>query len=504
MYKLFSEKFNISHEVVEKYGAVDISLVCDIPLFIDPLLIFNSNKPEYKKLHQNIIKYFHFLAIKAQTKLSESEIKTWFTFKEVCNNWLGYSLEGNKGSALNMEFAKILYKNISFVLNNNNISKGQHAEKIMLLYDKSGKDKISDMTVNLIKEYLCTYTEKFAQKYLKDSKNCKIIRVDKVGFNYLTESFYSKDYYLPYIHDKNGKEEFIILTPKDILREDEPSINKKDFLDKIDKVLNSIDNDILRVQVNNYIQKAIAEYENEMKNAGKKIKSKTEKKIKEDKYLEMAKQNPILYDYYIKIKEDEKSDIQKECSNEVNEQLNKFVENVNIFCEVVKENGYKVEKNLTAKDETRERVKFFKHVIEDCDLYKNMYFNGKRISTEDDLNRMFRLVWMGTDFKDSYEANSGRGEADVVISKGQNNQCIAEFKLANNKRGLSKVFEQADIYCKANRCTEKIIVIFYFDEKEYNNVQKWINNNNLVNLIDKDIILIDCRNDNKPSGSKIN
>ena len=117
---------------------------------------------------------------------------------------------------------------------------------------------------------------------------------------------------------------------------------------------------------------------------------------------------------------------------------------------------------------------------------------------------MFRLVWMGTDFKDSYEANSGRGEADVVISKGQNNQCIAEFKLAKNRNGLTKVFKQADIYCKANRCTEKIIVIFYFDEKEYNNVQKWINDNNLVNLIDKDIILIDCRNDNKPSGSKIN
>ena len=40
----FSERFQISSELLKEYGAVDISLVCDIPLFIDPMLIFNSEK----------------------------------------------------------------------------------------------------------------------------------------------------------------------------------------------------------------------------------------------------------------------------------------------------------------------------------------------------------------------------------------------------------------------------------------------------------------------------
>ena len=31
--------------------------------------------------------------------------------------------------------------------------------------------------------------------------------------------------------------------------------------------------------------------------------------------------------------------------------------------------------------------------------------------------------------------------------------------------GLKKVFEQANVYCKANRCLEKVITIFYFEEK---------------------------------------
>ena len=40
----FSEYYGIDSSVVEHYGAVDISFVCDIPLFIDPMLIFNSEK----------------------------------------------------------------------------------------------------------------------------------------------------------------------------------------------------------------------------------------------------------------------------------------------------------------------------------------------------------------------------------------------------------------------------------------------------------------------------
>ena len=148
---MFSEKFNIARNVIESYGAIDISLVSDIPMFVDPILIFNSAKPEYKELHNNMIKYMYFLAQKAKKGLNKSEIKTWFSFNEVCNNWLGFSMNGNKGLALDKKFANFLYENISFVLENNNISDGKHIEKIMLLVPGSGKDKISDLTVNLIK-----------------------------------------------------------------------------------------------------------------------------------------------------------------------------------------------------------------------------------------------------------------------------------------------------------------------------------------------------------------
>ena len=257
----FSEKFNVSSELIETYGAVDISLICDVPLFVDPMLIFNSNKPEYKALHEEIIKFFHFLYKKAEKGLTKKEIGAWFNFKEVPNNWLGYSLEGNKGLALGQKYAEFLYNNIAFAINTNGLTQSGHIEKIMLLYEGSGKDKISDLTVNLIKGYLCEYTEKFAMEYI-DSKYLKRLPVEKAYFNYETESFVSKEYTLPYIYNEKGKIEYVLLTPYDILREDEPAINRKDFIDSYDSVRMTIENDALRAYANNYLSKAVREYEN--------------------------------------------------------------------------------------------------------------------------------------------------------------------------------------------------------------------------------------------------
>lgn len=154
----FSEYFEIEPCLLREYGALDISLVCDLPLFIDPMLIFNSSKPEYQKLHEGIIRYFYFLATKARRGLQKNEVKAWFKFSEVKNNWLGYSLVGNGGLALGDAYAQFLYDNIGFAISTNSISQSVHIEKIMLLYSGSGKDKISDLTVNLIKEYLLEYT----------------------------------------------------------------------------------------------------------------------------------------------------------------------------------------------------------------------------------------------------------------------------------------------------------------------------------------------------------
>ena len=497
---LFSEKFGIIKNRIKEYGAVDISLVCDIPLFIDPMLIFNSEKVEYKKLHKDIIKYFHFLAKKSEKNLSFAEIKLWYTFNEIPNNWFGYSLSGNKGNACDVEFGKFLYNNIKFILNTNGISESEHIEKIMLIYDGSGRDKISDIMVNLIKDYLCDYTEKFAKKYMKKT-DCDTFLIDKAEFNYTTESFYTKEYYLPYIINKKGKREFILLTPIDILRKGEPSINREDLINNNKKVREYIDNDILKAEVNNYISKAVAKYEKEQIEQNKRINEGSIRKVESKAFSEIINIHPEIYDYYIRMQEENKEEIKEICSEEVELQLKKYVQNAQKLVELFRRENYEKNEAISAFEESRNRIRYFKHIIEDCDGYKNLYFDGKQISIENDLQRMFKLVWYNTSYKADFETNNGRGPADMVISKGSENQNVIEFKLASNSQ-LNHVFKQTEIYKKANCSEQSIIVIFYFSEKELIKVNKMLNDNNANNRVDKDIFLIDCRNDNKKSASK--
>ena len=72
-------------------------------------------------------------------------------------------MSGNKGAALGKQYAEFLYKNIRFAASKSNITKSSHIEKIMLLYEGSGKDKISDLTVNLIKGF-CVLIRRTLQK----------------------------------------------------------------------------------------------------------------------------------------------------------------------------------------------------------------------------------------------------------------------------------------------------------------------------------------------------
>ena len=64
----FSDYFQVEPATVGKHGAFNVSLVTDLPLFIDPFLLFNSKKKRYQTLHVEIIRHLQFLRDKAQEK----------------------------------------------------------------------------------------------------------------------------------------------------------------------------------------------------------------------------------------------------------------------------------------------------------------------------------------------------------------------------------------------------------------------------------------------------
>ncbi|WP_024530882.1 hypothetical protein [Serratia fonticola] len=188
----FSDFFNVTPESIANYGAFNISLINDLPLFIDPFLLFNSKDDKYQKLHAGIIDYVSFLKrMSEEGKLTPGLIKGWFIFPEVKQNWFGFSLVGNGGKWLGIDFANALIENFGTTLKNfgnETLTNGSHLEKPCLIKDKVGKDSISDFTTNLIKKFLLDYTQEYATKNI-DKYFLSTIMVEKVEFNYKTQTW---------------------------------------------------------------------------------------------------------------------------------------------------------------------------------------------------------------------------------------------------------------------------------------------------------------------------
>ncbi len=224
----FTDYFNVTASDLESHGAFNISLINDLPVFIDPFLLFNSVKPEYQSLHDEIIKYIKFLKdMSGSGAISTGLLRHWFLFPEVKQNWLGFSRVGNSGTGLGGSFADAMNQNLSTIFTNfghEQITKGSHLEKLCLIRNGVGKDNISDFTTNLIKGYLCQFTEDFASKYLSANR-IKTVHVPHSEFNYNTRRWCSKKFALPYIDG-----DYVLLTPKDILTKDEAWINKYDII----------------------------------------------------------------------------------------------------------------------------------------------------------------------------------------------------------------------------------------------------------------------------------
>ena len=97
----FSDYFNVPQRTIEKYGAFNISLLADLPLFIDPFLLFNSKKPIYRALHDDMIKYLTFLRDKVSSgPLDTGLIDAWFRFPEASKTGLASLLRPTRAGAL--------------------------------------------------------------------------------------------------------------------------------------------------------------------------------------------------------------------------------------------------------------------------------------------------------------------------------------------------------------------------------------------------------------------
>jgi hypothetical protein len=479
----FSEQFRVDPHALEQYGAFDISVVSDLPLFVDPFLLFNSPRAEYQALHCDIIKYLMFLRDHATTDLDPALIASWYRFKEVKQNWLGYTQFGNRGAGLGEDFALALHGALGQIFQGfgeETVTRGSHLEKLCLIRSGVGRDNISDFTTNLIKEYLLGFTQSFASRHLA-AADCDRFAVPRATFNYSTGTWATREYYLPRLGD-----DFVLLSPIDMLTRDDTWISHPDMIRKFTRLPAALPDEQLRAQVNQYFESQLG------KDASAKERSQAAERT--------IKAFPQLVDYYIKVQEEDGDQAVAVSALRVEDTKRALVEQVKLVVSVLERGGEFYDRPAGSYAECLARAKWFKDYVENQDGYKLINRAGQPFSREAEVQLFFGLIWYRTDFDVNREVNNGRGPVDFKVSVGSVDKSLIEFKLGSNaslKRNLEK---QIAVYEKANRTRKSVKVIVYYTEHDEKRVNTILQELGLV--AEASIVLIDARSDNKPSGSR--
>lgn len=482
----FSEYFGIHRATLDKYGAFDISIVSDLPLFIDPFLLFTSEKEEYKALHQSIVLYLQFLRSKASADLDPGLIKNWYHFKEVKQNWLGFTFLGNGGHALGTKFATALNLALSDILSNvgNEESQkkvGTHLEKLSLIGPGVGRDCVSDFATNLIKHYLLKYTEDFAKAHLQPHQ-CREFSVVRAAFDYRTETWQTRKYYLPSL-----REDFVLLTPVDMLTRDDTWISREDMIRRFSSLPTAVEDSTQRALINNYFRQYF--------NGAHTAKGRNEAVDK------IIRAFPELIDLYIAAKEKQGEQAQSISSAKAEETHRVMVEQVRLAIPDIDAKSDFYRKPWDSYEEAHARVLCFKDYVENQDGYRVINRTGRPFSQESEVQLFFGLIWCNSDFDVNREPNNGRGPVDFKISFGAGDKSLIEFKLASNSKLKRNLENQVEIYEKANGTRKSVKVILCYTREDQLKVNRILKQLGLDK--EKAVVVIDARNDNKPSASTV-
>jgi hypothetical protein len=484
----FTDYFGVTPARLAEYGAFDISLESDLPVFIDPFLLFNSSKREYQELHADIIKYLKYLRdLSSAGGVNDGTLRNLYCFKEVKQNWLGFTFMGNGGSGLGMSFARSLNAGLHDIFSNfgeETITRSSHLEKVALIRPGVGRDNISDFVTNLIKHYLLGYTEKFATQCIHPSL-LREVRVPKVKFNYATASWMEGRYTLP-VQVRNGMMDYVLLTPEDILTRDEIWISSSELYSRFSRIPEAITDPELRTRVDAYFTKALGvdfSHENRTRAAVKTVQ-----------------EYPEVVDYYIRIKEDEGEEAAELSLERVQEVREKYRRNAEAVVRDLTEKTDFYDTPLNSYDDALKRMQFFKHYIENQDGYQLVNHKQRGLADEKSIQLYFGLIWFGTSFDVNREPNNGRGPVDFKISYGTKDKSLIEFKLASNSQLRRNIERQVEIYKQANQTSRAIKAIICYTADHERKVSKILKDLGIEQ--EESVVVIDARRDNKPSASK--
>jgi len=212
----FSEYFKLNQDT--EFDFVDIYAYQDIPLFLDPFGISAMGTKWAKECESQIATYFQYLIDSINTGDKKTTSRLLNALHEVNEIALGYSSGMPRGRGIEADQAKQIQSSFE----SSEAAKSGDIKDIAdcaILIPGISRDKISDITANILKRKLVEYTQYQCEKYNIPTKKVAVNN----AFDYENFQFISYFTQLPVI-DGHAK----ILLPISSVRQD-PELSKSKY-----------------------------------------------------------------------------------------------------------------------------------------------------------------------------------------------------------------------------------------------------------------------------------
>ncbi len=163
-----SDHFNVDSDKFDELGVFNAFVDIDTRLFVDPHLLKITDIAEFKDSHLKLEKYFSDiirLLLLSNTMLDLPWKEAWrrLMFRELKGVSIGLGKSTGDGSGIGSKLAKKLTKHAKELIDLG-VQDPEIFELIGLFTEDFGPDRLSDMTVMIIREDLYKYTERVAQE----------------------------------------------------------------------------------------------------------------------------------------------------------------------------------------------------------------------------------------------------------------------------------------------------------------------------------------------------
>jgi len=425
----FADYFKLPPEKLAELGVFNPTLAIDIKLFIDPLLLSQSQHDEicitavkiYREHFKNIIKLL--AASKKFNDVHWRNARRLFQFHEIEGTCLGYGAGSISGSGFGIHLINRVMRTGKEIVDLG-IDDPDLFVVMALFEEDIGPDRISDMTTNVIFKALIDFNQRILSELDIPTRNYTY-HGDKIKF--ATNPFHKKR--IP-----------IILIPRDILKKLPIATSWDDIQDVAHK------NQLLRDKVNSHIAQIWA------------TKSKRDKTKLKMQALSSKEAFQTLLDSIHQIPT-QPYDLEADPLG-----LIKWAEVAKLFSERF---PLQIPTPATLNLDTvyniiLQIISQFRQLVENNGLWKNLWYKNKPLYEKYTQRLFFAISYSyckANNIEISPEVDSGTGQVDFKFSTGFNSRVLVEIKLSTNSKLISGYKKQIEAYKLAEETMRAIYLV---------------------------------------------